>query len=153
MRHELRKLRASFHAAWCGVLQATRGERNFRIHISITFYVIAFALIGRLSSTSIGILCICVGLVMGAELFNTAIEMLCDLITQRFDKTLGAIKDLSAAAVLFCALAAATCGLCIFLSPSVLNNIWYSLTYYIWLVPAVIFTIPFALWFIFHKRT
>ncbi|MFB2923541.1 diacylglycerol kinase [Aerosakkonema funiforme] len=39
------------------------------------------------------------GLMLVAELFNSAIEALCDFLEERQDERIGAIKDISAAAV------------------------------------------------------
>ncbi|MGE4514616.1 MAG: diacylglycerol kinase family protein, partial [Chryseobacterium sp.] len=44
------------------------------------------------------IVIVCFG-VLSAEIFNTAIEKLCDFIHPEFDKRIGFIKDISAGAV------------------------------------------------------
>ena len=78
MKKNIRKLSESFLHAFRGLGLCVRGERNFRVHMTAAFYVIAFALMGRATATQAAILCICFGLTMSAELMNTAIERLCD---------------------------------------------------------------------------
>ena len=53
------------------------------------------------------------GLVLGMELVNSAIERLADKISTERDPVIGKIKDLSAGAVLISAIAAAIVGLII----------------------------------------
>ena len=51
---------------------------------------------------------------MSAELFNTAIERLVDLVSPQRHPLAGQVKDIAAGAVLVCALAAIAVGLIIF---------------------------------------
>lgn len=53
---------------------------------------------------------IAIGMVLTAESLNTAIEKLCDYLQPDFDKKIGFIKDLSAGAVTFAAIAAIIVG-------------------------------------------
>ena len=57
---------------------------------------------------------ICIGLVIAAELFNSAIERLVDLVSPQRHPVAGQVKDIAAGAVLVCALAAMVVGLIIF---------------------------------------
>lgn len=56
-----------------------------------------------------------IGLVLAAESLNTAVEKLCDYLQPDFDKKIGFIKDLSAGAVTFAAIAAIIVGGIIYL--------------------------------------
>jgi len=56
-----------------------------------------------------------IGLVLVAESLNTAIEKLCDFVQPEYDKRIGFIKDVSAGAVSFAAIAAIIIGLIIYL--------------------------------------
>ena len=60
------------------------------------------------------VVCLCIGLVISAELFNTAIERLVDLVSPQRHPLAGQVKDIAAGAVLVCALAAIAVGLIIF---------------------------------------
>lgn len=150
MKGEFRKLHQSFCAAWCGISQVVRNERNFRIHITVMGYVLLFALLGRVSATQFAVLAVCFGIVLSAELFNTTIELLCDRIDPHYDMLLGKIKDLAAAAVLISALMAAVAGLAIFLSRAVLSAIIETLWSAPYLLILLLCTIPLALLFIFR---
>jgi diacylglycerol kinase (ATP) len=57
----------------------------------------------------------CIGTVIAAELFNTAIEKLVDLVSPERHPVAGQVKDIAAGAVLICAVAAAIIGLIIFI--------------------------------------
>lgn len=150
MKGEFRKLHQSFRAAWCGVLQVVRNERNFRIHITVMGYVLLFAVLGHVSSTQFAVLAMCFGIVLSAELFNTALELLCDRVDPRYDILLGKIKDLAAAAVLVSALMAAAAGLAIFLSKDVFSAVLETLYCAPYLLVVLVCTIPPALLFIFR---
>lgn len=56
----------------------------------------------------------CICLVIICELFNTAIEKLCDVVTGEYHPVIGYIKDVSAAAVLLACLLSVIAGLIIF---------------------------------------
>ena len=58
---------------------------------------------------------LCFGVVIAAELFNTAIERLVDLVSPERHPVAGQVKDIAAGAVLVCAVAAAIIGLIIFI--------------------------------------
>jgi diacylglycerol kinase len=57
----------------------------------------------------------CIGLVFMAEVFNTAIETLTNLVSPEFNPLAGKTKDLAAGAVLIAAITAAVIGIIIFL--------------------------------------
>ena len=58
---------------------------------------------------------LCIGMVIGAELFNSAIERIVDLVSPQRHPLAGQIKDIAAGAVLICALTALIIGLIIFI--------------------------------------
>ncbi len=60
-------------------------------------------------------LLLCIGLVIGAEMLNSALEKICDLVHKDFHPTIKIIKDVSAAAVLWLAIISAIIGIIIFL--------------------------------------
>ncbi len=57
---------------------------------------------------------LCIGLVLSAELLNTAIEFLCNCITTQYDQRIKTIKDVAAGAVLLAAMSALVTALIIF---------------------------------------
>jgi len=89
-------------------------ERNFKLHLISTTIVLVLGFYFSVNAIEWCILFICIGLVLMAELFNTAIEKLVDLISPQIQPKAGAIKDLAAAAVLVISISAAIIGLIIF---------------------------------------
>lgn len=104
------------------VLNAVRGlrviplERNSTIHVAIVVFVLLEALLFGVTRTEWALIALAIGLVVGAELVNSAVERVADRTApDRFDPELGLLKDASAAAVLVAAAAAVVVGLTIFL--------------------------------------
>jgi diacylglycerol kinase len=104
----------SIHAAMAGLMDVAKREKNFRIEVLIGLLVVTLGAIFRVSSLHWIILLLNIGAVLGAEMFNTAIEVLCDMVQPEYDHRIKFIKDVSAAAVLVLACIAASCGTIIF---------------------------------------
>ncbi len=109
-----KKLINSFKYAFQGIGSALKTERNLKIHISIMSLVIICGFIFRLTTVE-WLICIGLfGLVIGGELFNTAIEIVVDLAMPEINEKAKLAKDISAGAVLVFAIASAVIGLFIF---------------------------------------
>ena len=108
-------LRQSFRYAFSGMDDLLRQEPNARIHCIITVLVVVAGFLLRISATEWLAVAFAVGLVLSAEAFNTAVERLADVVQPAQDERIRDVKDLAAAAVLLCAIAAAAVGLIIFL--------------------------------------
>ena len=105
----------SFGYACRGLQALLKYEINSRVHLVITLLVIAAGFYFHVSSIEWIILILCICLVFGAELFNTAIEKTIDFISMEKNPKAGAIKDLSAAAVLVMAAGSLITGMLIFM--------------------------------------
>lgn len=105
----------SFKYALNGIKTFFRSEHNALLHLIGTVMVICLAIVLPVSAAEAGVLAMAVGLVWAAELFNTAIEKIMDFITVEKHPQIKYIKDLSAAAVLVAAVAAAAAGLFVFI--------------------------------------
>ncbi len=149
---KMRKFVASFRAAFRGIGLVVRNERNFRIHICFIFYVLVFALLGSLSVAKCAVIFACFGLVTAAELVNSAIELLCDTVSDRFDAALRAIKDMAAGAVLMCAVCAAAAGLFIFLESETFKLIFARLYAMPYIAAGIAVSIPLAVLFVTKRR-
>lgn len=57
---------------------------------------------------------LCIGMVIVSEIFNTAIEFLCDLYTLEYNEKIRIIKDISAGGVLFAAIISLVVALMLF---------------------------------------
>ena len=109
-----KKLLNSFKYAFVGIASALVKERNMKIHVTMMTLVI---LLGVFLKISIGewFICIaCFGVVIGGELFNTAIEQVVDIAMPEKDPRAKLAKDVSAGGVLVFAIASAIIGLLIF---------------------------------------
>ena len=109
-----KKIVNSFKYAMQGVIQSFKSERNMKIHIFIMVLVIIAGLIFEISRAEWIICIILFALVISAELFNTAIETIVDMVTKEKNPQAKIAKDVSAGAVLVCAIASAIIGLMIF---------------------------------------
>ncbi|MFA8449135.1 MAG: diacylglycerol kinase [Bacteroidales bacterium] len=98
-----------------GLTYMFKNERNARIHFTIAIISIILCIILDLNIYEWLFILSAIALVIAAELFNTAIEKLCNHITKERNNDIKIIKDLSAAGVLICALYALIAGLLIFI--------------------------------------
>lgn len=103
-----------FGHALAGIGWALRGQRNLKIHAFATVAVIGSGLLCGLPDWKWCVVWLCVGLVWMAELFNTAVEALCDLVHPGQDERVRRIKDTAAGAVLAAALVSAVAGFIVF---------------------------------------
>ena len=114
MRYDYKKQLRSFRYAWQGIRACVGREQNFSFHLITTVLVIGAGFAFGITRGEWTAICICIGLVIAAELFNTAVERLVDLVSPRRHPLAGQVKDIAAGAVLVCALAAIAVGLIIF---------------------------------------
>lgn len=105
----------SFGYAFSGIKFFFKTEHNATLHMAGTVAVILLSVLLHVSTIEAAILAIAVGMVWAAELFNTCIEKIMDMISTERKPQIKFIKDLSAAAVLVTAIAAAIAGLFIFI--------------------------------------
>lgn len=115
-----KKLINSFKYAFSGVISAFKTERNMKIHVSVMIPVILCGIIFKLETWE-WIVCICLfALVIGGELFNTAIEIVVDLAMPKINDKAKKSKDIAAGGVLVLAIGSAIIGLIIFI-PKIIN--------------------------------
>jgi diacylglycerol kinase len=114
-RFHPKKLFKSFRFAFNGIVELFCTEQNARIHRVICILVIAAGFLLRISRLEWCIVVLCMGMVLSAEAFNTAIEKLVDHHFPEKNETARSVKDLAAGAVLLLAIAAVVCGLLVFL--------------------------------------
>jgi len=105
----------SFVYAFNGLKEATGTQPNFKFHIVSAVLVIAGGLFFKINTAEWSLVFIAIGMVTAAECFNTALEYLTNLVSPQHNIIAGKVKDLSAAGVLICSMAAAAIGLIIFI--------------------------------------
>ena len=112
----------SFKAAFVGIAEAFKGQWNIKFHLIATVVAISMAFFFELRTGRFCIILLCCGLVISAELLNTAIEKLCDFIEPNKNEKIRVIKDISAAAVLVASIVSLVVGLIIFI-PKIMHLI------------------------------
>jgi diacylglycerol kinase len=118
----MKKLLKSFSYALRGLQHTLVHEQNFKIEIFCAVAIIGCAFVFNISKTEWLVVILNIAAVLTAELFNTAIENICNMIHRATHPTIKIIKDVSAAAVVVTALCAFVCG-CIIFTPHILNLI------------------------------
>lgn len=107
----LRGRLASFGPAFAGIAHVLRTQPNAWVHAVVSLTVIALACWLRVDITGWALLALAMALVWVAEFLNTALEALVDLTSPGEHPLARVAKDVSAAAVVLAALAAAVLGL------------------------------------------
>ena len=105
------------------MLVCVREERNFRIHLAAAFYTIAAGAYARFEPWQWAAVLLCIGGVLSAEIFNTAIERLADAVSPGWDKLIGKVKDLAAGGVFVLAIAAVFIGASVFFAEGTLKRL------------------------------
>ncbi|MDP4108705.1 MAG: diacylglycerol kinase family protein [Bacillota bacterium] len=147
---DIRKLRQSFACAFRGIVLCLRNERNFRIHICAAFYASVLGIAAKFGALEFSVLFLCFASVMATELLNTAVERVCDIMSAEYSVRIKAIKDISAGAVLVCAVFAFLTGAVLFLNKENFNHIISFLMQPAALV--LLLTVPAAVFFSIGKR-
>jgi diacylglycerol kinase len=111
----MKKFLKSFLYALRGLKHAVIHEQNLAIEIFCAIFVIAFSFLFDISKLEWFVVIINIGLVLMAELFNTAIENLCNIIHKETHPVIKIVKDVSAGAVLITSIMAFICGCIIFI--------------------------------------
>ncbi len=111
--HEATSLLRSFKSAFQG-FRAITLERNPTVHVAVAVFVILEGIFLNISAAEWFVIALAIGLVIGFELMNAAVERLSNKFGANPDEDIRLIKDAAAAGVLIAALAAAAIGLKIF---------------------------------------
>ena len=106
---------ASFTNAWRGLTRFVRQEHNAWIHCGMTIVVVLAGFLFKLSNVEWLAVVFAIGLVLAGEAINSAIERLSDVVQPEWDDRIRDVKDISAGAVLICAITAAIIGIIVFL--------------------------------------
>lgn len=107
-------LHKSFLNAFRGVFAMIKTERNFQIEFMAFLINVFLIFYLKLSNLDAAIILLASVGVLSAEIFNTAIEKICDIIQPNFDKRIGFIKDISAGAVVLVAAVSVVIGILVY---------------------------------------
>jgi diacylglycerol kinase (ATP) len=100
----------SLNCAIEGILWAAKSERHIRYHFVAALAVVFLALFFKVSALEFFLLVLAAVLVIFAELMNTAIEAIVDLVTDDYHELAKIAKDVSAGAVLVTSVGAVILG-------------------------------------------
>jgi diacylglycerol kinase (ATP) len=110
----IRKMLRSFGYAFEGLSALFRYENNARFHLLAAIGVLLAGVGLNIDAKEWALIALAIGGVWAAEAFNTALEKLCDLVSQGVHPQIKVIKDLAAAGVLIMAGVAAVIGVLVF---------------------------------------
>lgn len=99
-----------------GIIFAFKSETNIKIDILAMILVIIGSIIIKVNYIELLIIILTIGLVISAEMFNSAIENTVDLVTQEYNERAKIIKDISAGAVLITSIIAVIVAVIIFMN-------------------------------------
>lgn len=114
MEKLLRQHTISFKNAFAGLRWSLSTQPNFRIHITLALIALFFSWYLSLSATEVVIIVFTIILGLTAEMINTAIESMTDLITTEWRKEAKIAKDVSAGMMLTVAIGAVVIAVLIF---------------------------------------
>lgn len=106
--------------AFAGIRYAVRTQPNFLIHALLGLFTIIIGVVLNLSHLEWIAITLAIVVVFTAEMINTAIESMTDLITKEYHAEAKIAKDVSAGMVLVAAIGASLIGLLVF-SPKLIQ--------------------------------
>lgn len=110
-----KKVFRSFGYAFKGIGSAVTSQLNAKVHLGVTLITVILGITLGLSLNEWLWIGLCIALVLSAELVNTAIELLTDMVSPEYNEKAGQVKDIAAGAVLILAIFAVITGLVIFI--------------------------------------
>ena len=116
--------------------------------MTAALYVLLFAPYFSLTRSEWAVLLLTIGLVMGVEAVNTAVEQTVNLVSPQRQEGARIAKDTAAGAVLLCAAAAIGVGIALFARQDVWLAILDDFRLHLWKPAALLLSVPAVLWFI-----
>lgn len=104
----------SFGFALQGFRFAVSTERNIKVMLGGGAFAVIMGVILQIDLMSWAIILLCCGCVLAAELMNTAVETVVDLVSPEYHPFAGHAKDVAAAAVYVLSFLVALVGVCVF---------------------------------------
>ncbi len=100
----------SFNHAFQGLVHAVRHQRNMRIHMVVALLVLVASILLNVSRLELVAVFIAIAFVLMAEMVNSAVETVVDIVADEFDSRAKVAKDMAAGAVLLAAINALVVG-------------------------------------------
>jgi len=98
-----------------GIKEFFKSERNGKIQAVIAVIVFLAGLLFSISMMEWLVIILFTALVISLEMFNSALEKLCDKVNPEMDPQIKLIKDMAAGAVLWTSILSIVAGICIFI--------------------------------------
>lgn len=108
---------STFRYALEGIRYTFRTQMNMKVHVITSLAVIAAGVVLRISRVDWLFIATACALVMAAELFNTAVEAVVDMVSPQVHPLAKAAKDTAAGAVLLAVVFAVIVGAAVFYRP------------------------------------
>jgi len=118
-----RPWRSKFRDACRGLKLGIRGHSSFFVHFFFAALVIAAAIVLYCDPLEWCVLLLSIGLVLTAELFNSAVETLFRGLDEQTRERTWPTLDIAAGAVLMASITASIVGLLVFV-PKIVHSIW-----------------------------
>ena len=115
-------LAAAFGFALRGIAYAWRSQRNVRIQAAVAVAVVLVGAWLRVGALEWALLIMAMAMVLTAELLNTAIEAVVDLVSPQTNPLAGAAKDACAAGVVVAVVGSVLLGLLV-LGPPLIDRV------------------------------
>ncbi len=110
-----RTWRRKFHDAFLGLGQAMNGQSSYLVHFAAAVGVLVGAtLLGNFDIVRWCLLVLCIAMVFGTEIMNTALENLSRAVTLSYDPQIGRALNIASGAVLAVSFGAAVVGVILF---------------------------------------
>lgn len=113
----LRKWIKSANHAIEGILHAAKTQRHVRYHLYSAILILIISFVLGIKWSEFAILIILLAVVLSAEMLNSAIESIADVLFKEYDPRAKVIKDMAAGAVLVTAIGALIIGYIILFGP------------------------------------
>ena len=111
----LGNLLRSFRYAACGVVYCFRTQRNLRIHAAAAILAMVLGAYLGLPGGELALLAITIAAVLVAEMFNTAVEALVEIVSPGYHPLAKVAKDVAAGGVLVTAIVSLVVGYLLFI--------------------------------------
>jgi len=120
-----RSWKRKFRDAFRGFKEGVRGQTSFYVHFTAAALVVLAGWVLGVEFYEWCLLLICIGVVLTAEMFNSALETMARAITGQSDPHLGSSLNIGSAAVLMASIFAALVGAIIFLRRAAILLGWW----------------------------
>ena len=114
-KYSVKRFFKGFIYAFSGIVNSFKTEQNILIDFIIGVLAISLGVYLKISSIELCIVFLCIGLVIGLELMNTAIEYTVDMSMPEIHPLAKLAKDVAAGSVLFASLSSLAIGIIIYL--------------------------------------